>query len=148
VSRIPLTDEETRVIFAGEAAANFGTLEGSEQRQIISRLVNILENEAVPSALVHEQIGNLDIYTAGDQMRLYCKVVDQIPRGNAEYHVIYLFYIDDDHDYPREKLATYSPQAAEKAETVTALSTVDDVEHYLEEHDALDADDLRDLRDS
>jgi hypothetical protein len=68
--------------------------------------------------------------------------------GNAEYHVIYLFYIDDDHDYPHEKLAMYSPQAAEKAETVTALSTVDDVEVYLEEHDALDADDLRELRDS
>jgi hypothetical protein len=148
VSRIPLTDEETRVIFAGEAAANFGAPGGSEQRQLISRLVDILESDAVPSALVHEQIGNLDIYTAGDQMRLYCKVVHQIPRGNAEYHAIYLFYIDDDHNYPREKLATYSPQAAEKAETVTVLSTVDDVEDYLEDHDALDVDDLRELRDS
>lgn len=148
MSRIPLTDEETRVIFAGEAATNFGALEGSEQRQIISRLVDILQSEAIPSALVHEQIGNLDIYTAGDQIRLYCKVVDQIPRENAEYHVIYLFYIDDDHDYAREQLATYSPQAADKAEVVTALSTVDDVEAYLDAHDALDADDLHELRES
>lgn len=80
MSWIPLTDEETRVIFAGEAASNLGSLEGSEQRQAINRLVSILENEANPSSLVHEQIGNLDIFTAGDQIRLYAKVVDEIPR--------------------------------------------------------------------
>lgn len=145
MSRVPLSDEETRVIFAGEAAKNFGTLEGSEQKQVINRLVDILEHEAVPSSLVHEQIGNLDIYTVGDQIRLYTKVVDQIPHGNAEYHVIYLFYIDDDHDYEQRTLATYSPEAKARAERVTALDTVPDVESYLQEQDALDAEDLRDL---
>jgi hypothetical protein len=145
VSRIPLSNEETRVIFAGEAASNFGALEGSEQQQVINRLVSILENDAVPSSLVHEQIGNLDIYTAGDQIRLYTKVVDQIPRGNAEYHVIYLFYIDDDHDYEQRTLATYSSAAEARAEQATSLATVPDVEAYFEERDALDADDLRDL---
>ena len=146
MSRIPLSNEETRVIFAGEAASNFGALEGSEQRQVINRLVSIVENEAVPSSLVHEQIGNLDIYAAGDQIRIYTKVVDQIPRGNAEYHVIYLFYIDDDHDYEQRTLATYSSAAEAKAEQATSLATVPDVEAYFEDRDALDADDLRDLR--
>ena len=145
MSRVPLTDEETRVIFAGEAAANFGALEGSEQQQVINRLVDVLDNEVKPSSLVHERIGNLDIYTAGDQIRLYTKVVDEIPRGNAEYHVIYLFYIDDDHDYPHRKLATYSPRAEEKAERVTSLKTVTDVEEYLAAQNAMDVDDLRDL---
>ena len=107
--------------------------------------MSILENDAVPSSLVHEQIGNLDIYTAGDQIRFYTKVVDQIPRGNAEYHVIYLFYIDDDHDYEQRTLATYSSAAEAKAEQATSLATVPDVEAYFEERDALDADDLRDL---
>ena len=107
--------------------------------------MSILENDAVPSSLVHEQIGNLDIYTVGDQIRFYTKVVDQIPRGNAEYHVIYLFYIDDDHDYEQRTLATYSSAAEAKAEQATSLATVPDVEAYFEERDALDADDLRDL---
>lgn len=145
MSRVPLSDEETRVIFAGEAAGNFGALEGSEQKQVLNRLVAILKNEAVPSSLVHEQIGNLDIYTAGDQIRLYSKVVDQIPRGDAEYHVIYLFYIDDDHDYEQRTLATYSQEAQAKAEQVTTLDTVSDVETYLQDKDALDVADLRDL---
>ena len=145
MSRGPLGDEETRVILAGEAAKNFGTLEGSAQQQVISRLVDIMENDAVPSSLVYEQIGNLDIYTAGGQIRLYTKVVDEIPRGNSEYHVIHLFYIDDDHDYEQRTLATYSPEAKQKVERITALDTVSDVESYLEEQDALDAENLRDL---
>jgi len=145
VSRVPLSNEETRIIFAGEATSNLQSLEGSEQHQILSRLVNILENEAKPSALVYEQIGNLDIFAVGDQIRLYTKVVDEIPRGESEYHVIYLFYIDDDHDYENKMLATYSPEAEQKAERITSIDTVPNLEAYLEEHDAMDADDLRDL---
>ena len=145
MSRVPLSDEETRIIFAGEAASNLQSLEGSEQKQILNRLVNILESGASPSALVHEQIGNLDIFVVGDQIRLYTKVVDEIPRGNSAYHVIYLFYIDDDHDYENTTLATYSPEAKQKAEKVTAIETVSNLEAYLEEQNAMDADDLRDL---
>jgi len=145
VSRVPLSDEESRVIFAGEAASNFGALEGSEQKQVINRLVTILESETKPSSLIYERIGNLDIFTVGSQIRLYTKVVDEIPRGNAEYHVVYLFYIDDDHDYDNKTLATYSPEAKTKVKRITALQTVPDVEQYLDENDALDTAALRDL---
>ena len=145
MSRVPLSDEESRVIFAGEAASNFGALEGSEQKQVINRLVTILESDTKPSSLIYERIGNLDIFTVGSQIRLYTKVVDEIPRGNAEYHVVYLFYIDDDHDYDNKTLATYSPEAKTKVKRITALQTVPDVEQYLDENDALDAAALRDL---
>ena len=145
MSRVPLSDEESRVIFAGEAASNFGALEGSEQKQVINRLVTILESDTKPSSLIYERIGNLDIFTVGSQIRLYTKVVDEIPRGNAEYQVIYLFYIDDDHDYDNKTLATYSPEAKTKVKRITALQTVPDVEQYLDENDALDTAALRDL---
>lgn len=147
MSRVPLTDEEARAILAGEFASNLSSLERSEQEQVVSRLIDILENEAKPSALVHEQIGSLDIFTAGDQIRLYAKVVEGIPSSDAEYHVAYLFYIDDDHDYEQKKLATFSPAAEARMERVTSLTTVIDVEDYLKKHDALDADDFRDLLD-
>jgi len=62
-----------------------------------------------------------------------------------EYHVIYLFFIDPYHDYPHKALAAYSPSAEAKAEEVTALEQVSDVEQYFADHDALDEDDLRDL---
>ena len=147
MSEIPLTDEETRIIFAGEAASNLRSLEHSEQEQIIKRLCAILESDAKPSSLRYERIGLLDIYAAGDQIRLYTKVVDEIPRGDAEYHLIYLFYIDDDHEYKQTDLATYSPAAEAKLQEATSLETVHDVEAYLDRMSAVDAADLRDLLD-
>lgn len=59
--------------------------------------------------------------------------------------MIYLFHIDDDHDYENTTLATYSPEAKQKAENVTSIETVSDLEAYLEDQNAMDADDLRDL---
>lgn len=145
MSRVPLSDEETRVIFAGEVAADFAELDASEQEAVLRRLLNIVTSEAPPSSFVYERIANLDIIIVGDQGRLYTKVVDEIPRGNTEYHVIFLFFIDPYHDYPHKALAEYSPSAEAKAEEVTALETVPDVDQYLTDHDALDGDDLRDL---
>jgi hypothetical protein len=145
VSRVSLSDEETRVIFAGEAAAGFADLDASQQEDVIRRLLNIVTSEAPPSSFVYERIANLDIITVGDQGRLYTKVVDEIPRGDTEYHVIFLFFIDPYHDYPHKALAEYSPSAEAKAEEVTEIEEVADVDEYLESHNALDEDDLRGL---
>lgn len=147
MSRVPLSDNETRVIFAGECESNLAALEGREQRAVLNRLLSIVENPSNPRAFVHERIQNLDIITAGDQIRLYSRVVEDIPQGNSVFHVIYIFYIDDDHDYQNHELSTYSVEAQNLVEIVTALELVSDVEKYFEEMNALNADDLRDLLD-
>lgn len=145
MSYVSLSDEETRVIFAGEAAAGFAALDASKQEEVITRLLNIVTSEMPPSSFIYERIVNLDIITVGDQGRLYTKVVDEIPRGDTEYHVIFLFFIDPYHDYPHKALAEYNLGAEVKAEEVTALEKVPDVEQYFADHDALTEDDLRDL---
>jgi len=67
VSYVSLSDEETRVIFAEEAAADFAALDASEQEEVITRLLNIVTSEAPPSSFIYERIANLDIITVGDQ---------------------------------------------------------------------------------
>ena len=145
MSPIPLSDEDTRVIFSNEAKDRLDRLEGSQQKQLLRRLLSIVEAETPPSAHLHEQIQNLDIIAAGDSIRLYTKVVENIPRGNTRYHIISVFYIDEGHNYPHQKLATYNPAAQDRVDRVTSLDDVDDVEAYLERMDALNGDDLRDL---
>jgi hypothetical protein len=76
---------------------------------------------------------------------LYTTVVDEIPRGDAEYHVVFLFFIDPYHDYPDKALAEYNPRAEARVEEATALETVDDVEQFLDDLDALDESALEDL---
>lgn len=142
---IPLSDEETAVIFGDEARQGLQALDATQQEQVLNRLLSIVESESPPSSFVYESIANLDIITAGDKCRLYAKVVDNIPRDNTRYHVIFVFYIDNKHDYPRRKLAQFSPRAQDKLERITDLTTVPDVDNYLEKHNALHEADLRDL---
>lgn len=144
MSPIPLSDEDTRVIFSDEALDRLDRLEGSQQKQLLRRLLSIVEAETPPSAHVYEKIQNLDIFAAGS-IRVYSRVVENIPRGNTMYHIISIFFIDEGHDYPHTKLATYNAVAQERVDRLTSLESVDDVEAYLERMDALDEDDLRDL---
>ncbi len=145
MSRVPLSDEETRVIFTEEVATNLAALDKTDRTAVISRLINIVTNDAPPSSFVHESVGDLDIIKTGKQGRLYTKVVDGIPGGNAEYHIVFLFYLDTTHEYRRADLAEYTTAAAQKLSEATQLETVSDVETYLRDNDALDATDLQEL---
>lgn len=140
---IPLSDEETRIIFGEEAGEGLDALDAPQQEQVLRKLLDVMEGAAPPSKYVYEQIGNLDIYRKGDMIRIYAKAVDNIPRGNTMYHVVYVFYIDEAHDYHRKHLAKFSPRAQQKLERITNLETVEDVEAYFERKNALDADLIR-----
>jgi len=145
VSRVPLSDEETKVIFTETALDTLADLDAGEQREIISKLLNVVSSQSLPSSFIYETIANLDIIAVGDQCRLYTKIVEEIPEGNVEYHVIFLFYIDAGHDYPHSKLAEYSRTAEGYVEKLTDFNRVTDVEGYLDYNDALGEAELREL---
>lgn len=145
MSRVPLSDDETRVVFSEEATANLSSLDADQQEQILRRLLNIAESQSPPSTFVREQIANLDIIAAGDQCRLYATTADSIPRGNAEYHAIFVFYIDESHDYDQADLREYSELSQRWVEQIRGLETVTNIEAMFEREDALSPDDLRDL---
>lgn len=142
MSEIALSDEETKVILGEEAGENLRELDGTKQAAVINRLLTIVRSAYDPSHFIYERIANLDIIHFGEQGRLYAKVVTNVPQGNTAYHVIYVFYIDSRHEYNRSDLATFSHSAQATLDEITDLSTVDDVEAYLESHDALGEDDL------
>ena len=147
MTRIPLSDEKTRVIFGGETLSNLAALDATKQRIVLERLLTILERAAPPDQFIYEKIGNVDIIRAGGQCRLYTKVITNVPREDTEYHVIYVLYIDSEHEYNQADLATYSGYAQARLEEVTSLATVSDVEAYLDENNAFSHDDLFDLLD-
>jgi hypothetical protein len=145
VSRVPLSDEERRVVLVGQAGEDLRELDAGQQEQVLRRLLDIVEAEATPSAFVREQVGDLDILAAGDQPRLYTKIVEDVPRGNATYHVVFVLYIDYTHDYSQAALHTYSEEAATLLDETTDLEAVEDVEAFLNDLGALDAAALRRL---
>ncbi len=148
MAHIPLGgSEETHVIFDGGFPDHLASLSASEQWDLLTKLRNIAKETAPPDGYVYEQIGNLDIIKFSGAGRAYTKVVTFIPEGNTNYHIIYVLYVDEDHEYDQGELGKFSQQAQQKLEIITDLDSVEDVEAYLEAHNSLTADDLDDLLD-
>lgn len=145
---IPLGgSEETHVIFDGGFPEHLAGLSASDQLDLLTRLRNIAKEDAPPDGYVYEQIGNLDIIQFSGSGRVYTKVVTDIPEGNTQYHIVYVLYVDEGHEYDRGDVGIFSQQAQQKLDTITDLASVEDVEAYLDEHDSLTAEDLDDLLD-
>lgn len=148
MAHIPLGgSEETHVIFDGGIPAHIAELSASEQRDLLTKLRNIAKEDAPPDRYVYEQIGNLDILKFSRAGRVYSKIITYIPEGSTHYHIIYVLYVDEDHDYDQGELGEFSQQAQQTLEMITDFESVEDVEAYLETHNSLTADDLDELLD-
>ncbi|QZA89493.1 hypothetical protein K0C01_04990 [Salinarchaeum sp. IM2453] len=148
MKRIPLDgSKETHIIFEGNIPGHLDTLNASEQRDLLTKLSNIANKDASPDAYTYEKIGNLDIFKFSKDGRIYSKVVTFVPEINPKYHIIYVLYVDEDHEYDDGKLGRFSQQAQQKLENVTDLESVEDIEAYLEANNSLTSGDLDDLLD-
>lgn len=143
---IPLGgDEETYVIFDTGLPNHLENLGANEQRDVLEKLRDIASSAAPPDSFVYEQIKNIDVLKFSEEGRIYSKVVANIPEGNTQYHVVYVLYVDEDHDYDQSDLVEYNVQAQTILDALTNLAELSDVERYLDEHDALDKSDLEEL---
>lgn len=148
MSRIPLGgNEETHVIFDGDVPNHLADLSPTDQRDVLKKLQDIASSSAPPDAFVYEQIKNIDVLKFNEGGRIYSKIVTEIPQGNTHYHVVYVLYVDDAHDYDQSDLAEYNVVAQNKLNRITRLTELGDVEWYLDDRDSLNADDLAYLLD-
>lgn len=142
-----LTSEETVAIFTPSAARSlFRDLrkKRSLQRQFLSRLHDALTSPT-PRAFVEkpfEGVENLMQFRAGATMRGYCVFADEPPG----YNVFYLFFVTD-HAYDRAPAVRYDADAGEVLDELRYLSSIEETEAYLADHDALDADAIETILD-
>lgn len=138
-------EEETHVVFAEDIPDHLDESSAAEQRDVFKKLHDIASSEAPPEAFVHERIRNIDILKFSSKGRIYAKIVTGIPKGNTHYHIVYVLYIDEDHEYDQSDLSRYSVEAQERLERITSLSGLEDVDRFLDERDSLDAENLAEL---
>lgn len=135
-----LTSDETVVVFTSPAARSlFHDMrkERNLQRQFLSRLYDALTS-STPRAFVEkpfEGVQNLKQFRAGEVIRGYCIFADEPPG----YNVFYVFQVTE-HAYDRNPVARFDADAGEVLDELRRLSTPDEMEANLEEHDALDAE--------
>lgn len=140
MSRVPLSTEENRVILTETFGDALADLEREEQVRIIKKLHEMLASD-YPEHFIYETVegcNELAVIRIGKLLRIYCRLVMGIPHGNKEYNVLFAFTVSK-HKYRDAVLQRFDARARERLENVTDLSSVDDVEDYLEQHDAKDA---------
>lgn len=120
---------------------SFGDLDKTEQLQVFKRVYTTLDSNS-PDYFIYEALEGheeLEVIRAGEYLRIYCRLVMGIPQGTKMYNVLFLFYVDK-HRYRSAVTRRFDRRAADRVDSVTGLETVDDVEEFLEENDAEDAD--------
>ena len=138
-------NEETHIIFLGNLPDHLSRLTENEQRESLTRLKNVANEEAPPDNYIREKIKNMDILQYSGEGRIYAKIITSIPKDDSLYHVIYVLFIDKDHEYSQGQLSRYSAEAQQKLTELTSLSTVGEVEEYLKEHNSIDEEEIKEM---
>lgn len=144
MSVVPLSDEENYAIFTESYGKSMAGLGRDQQLQVLKRLYKTLDSDA-PQHYIYETVegcDELEVIRAGNSLRIYCRLVMGVPHGNKTYNVLFVFYVDD-HNYRSGDLERFDERAEERLVNLTDLSSVDDVDAYLEEHDAKQAEFLK-----
>lgn len=143
MSVVPLSDDENVVVFVRPTLSDLEGLDGGEREQFLKRLLRTLESDA-PDHYVEKAFSNCDElqqFRAGRYLRGYCRLV----MGVAGYNVLFLFHVTK-HNY--RQLDLYDARACKRVSELTDLSSVGDVEEYLDAHDAMTVEDVRDVLDN
>lgn len=144
MSVVEIRDEENLAVLSDEFVESMQSLDrGTEQKHVLKEIRKLIGSNA-PSRFVYEVPKGcdvLEVLRGTDQLRVYCKLVEGVPRQNRTYNLLFLFYVDK-HEYRKRKLDDMDEAARRQVERIEELRSLDSVETYLEQRQALDEDDL------
>ncbi|WP_132056730.1 hypothetical protein [Halorussus amylolyticus] len=138
---VPLSDDENYAILAEQFGDGLSSLGASDQQRVVKRLHTVLAS-STPQYYIYETVegcDELEIIREGDSLRLYCRLVMGLPQNDARYNVLFAFYVDD-HGYDPSRLSHFDDAAERWLDEITDFATVQNVDAYLEEHDAKKAE--------
>lgn len=138
---VKISDEENYAITAEQFGDGMASLGAPDQRRVFKRLLTILDSSN-PQYYIYETVegcDELEIIREGDSLRIYCRLVMGIPQNNTYYNVLFVFFVDN-HGYNPATLDQLDEAAKQWLTEIRTFSTVDNVDAYLEDHDAKPAE--------
>lgn len=147
MSVVEIRDEENLAVLSDEFVESMGRLDtGTEQKYVLKEIRKVVES-TTPRRFVYEVPEGcdvLEVLRGTDRLRIYCKLVEGVPRQDATYNLLFLFYVDE-HEYRERKLTEMDEAARRQVERIEECETLDAVEAYLDRRQALDEEDLTTL---
>ncbi len=83
---------------------------------------------------------------AGDDRRIFCRLVIGVPHGSDRYNVLFVFYVDR-HEYGSQNLQRLDAATRQRLRDLRSFDSVESVERYLETHHAFTATQIADRID-
>lgn len=149
MSVVELSDEENVVILAQTFTDSLADLDDRpRQVAVLKRIYELLDSSA-PQHYIYETVqgcDELEVIRVGRDRRIFCRLVMGIPKGDKEYNVLFVFYVDT-HNYRSAQLRTFDDAARQRLQEVTRLEDVGDVEAYLEELNTFRAEEIKERID-
>ena len=143
MSRVPLSSDETAGVFADSFASSLDDLGLNDTCRVWNRLETVFSSPTPPSHFIYEPVSGaeeLEVIRVGGDIRIYAKIVEDIPN----YDIVNLFYVHQ-HDYTDWGL--YDHAAQQRVREIRGLCSVSEVEEFLELHNTLYLEDIRDIYD-
>lgn len=144
---VEIRDEENLAVLSDEFVDSMRGLDsGTEQKHVLKEVRKVVGSNT-PSRFVYEVPEGcdvLEVLRGTDHLRIYCKLVKGIPPTNATYNLLFLFYVDR-HRYRNQKLEDMDQAAKRQIERIEAYQSLNAVEEYLEQRQALNEDELTQL---
>lgn len=147
MSIVEIRDEENLAVLSDEFVHSMRKLDrGTEQKYVLKEIRKVIESNT-PCRYIYEipeGCDVLEILRGTDPLRIYCKLAEGVPQRNKTYNLLFLFYVDD-HKYRERKLAEMDTAAKRQIEQIEAYRSLEAVDEYLDQRQALDGDDLTEL---
>lgn len=147
--RYSLSDPTDGVaIFHPDARDEIQSLDATQSRKALTAIINCLESPAPESVIEkpYETCQELEQLRQGE-LRLYVKLVTDVPG----YNILWIFSVKK-HQY--RNLGKYDARACQRVAALGDITTEEEaeryrkeIERYLERNDALNLDDLKQLRE-
>lgn len=149
MNEVPLSDEENRLILTERFGKSLRALDDkSRQLRVLNRIHALLDS-VHPQHFIYETLTGTDklqIIRAGDDLRIYCRLVMGVPEDDKLYNVLYCFHVTP-HQYGRTDLGQFDSVAKAKMKKLKGYEQPREVTRYLDEEDAFSAADLKERID-
>lgn len=140
VAAIPLSDNENVAIFSQQSFSALHNLDKDELEQFIGRVLTLLDS-TTPKRYIEKKYSNceeLEQLRAGGYLRGLCRLIMDV----HGYNILFLFHVSK-HKY--RQLRLYDEQACDTVKEVTNMESIENVESYLDERNAMTAEDIKEI---
>lgn len=146
---VKLSDGQNVAILAETFTESLASLGDKTHQRAVLKRIHALLSSSSPQHFIYETVegcDELEVIRAGDDRRIFCRLVMGVPHGAERYNVLFVFYVDR-HEYRSQNLQRLDAATRQRLRDLRSSDSIESVERYFENHHAFTAAQIADRID-